>query len=112
MGTCSGSAPPVCDAVGSGGVPGEPNKEGSVVPVVRRPPFLRVGHKYRKVLFYCGQVKGHEFLSVVEVGVHRAHLFVVLAQNIEFHALGPPIFIGFSASCCCDNSVAGVGAFC
>ncbi len=112
MGTCSGSAPPVSDSVGSGGVPGEPNKEGSVVSVVRRPPFLRVGHKYRKVLFYCGQVKGHELLSVVVVVAHRAHLLVVLAQDIEFHALGPPIFVGFSASGGCNNSVAGVGAFC
>ena len=47
MRTRSGSAPSVCDAVGSGGVPGEPNKEGTVVSVVGGPPFLRVGHKYR-----------------------------------------------------------------
>ena len=70
----TGTAAAIADTVSAGAVPGHADKERAVVPKVRRPPVLRVGHQRCQVFFYCRQIKGFKRFSVIKGLPHRVRL--------------------------------------
>ena len=84
---------PSSDAVGAGGVPGHPDEEAAVVAVVGGPPILRVGHQRVDVGGECVEVEAVERRRVVEVRAQRIGLRVVLAEDPQVQALGPPVLV-------------------
>ncbi|MEE8239525.1 MAG: hypothetical protein V3R13_05505, partial [Nitrososphaerales archaeon] len=71
-GPCAPAA--IAYAVGARAVPRHSYEKRSVVPEVRRPPVLRLRHRFTEVLLHGLQVKTLELFSVVETFAHRIGL--------------------------------------
>jgi len=96
---CAGSsaAATVAHAVRACAVPGHPDQEPAVVPVIGRPPFLRIGHQFIQVLLDRRQIEFFELLGVVEVLAHRIAQVRMLMEDIELELVGPPVPVGRAA---------------
>ena len=81
----------VTHAVGTRAVPGHPDEESSIMAVIRRPPFLRVGHQRIEILLQCLQVEFAEFLRVVEGFAHGIAHVRVLMKDPEVELIRPPV---------------------
>ena len=68
-------------------------KNASVVAEVGRPPVLRIGHQRIDVVRQGVEVEAVELLGVVEVGAHRVGLRMVLAEDSQVQAVGPPMLV-------------------
>ena len=89
-----GPAAPVAGAIGARSVPCHADEERAVVPIVRRPPRLAVGHQRGEVGLQSGVIEGVERLGIVEflaIGVRTAAPF---GQDVELQRLGPPVAVG------------------
>src|SRR6202008_1912227 len=91
--TGAGPATAVTDAVCAGTVPRHADEERSIVPVVRRPPRLRVRHQGIEVLDDRLEIESLELLGVVEFRTHRVREGRVLMQDFQVELVGPPIGI-------------------
>ena len=78
-----GAAAPVGGAVGARRVPGHADQERAVMPVVRRPPRLAVGHQRRQVALQSLVVELVERLGIVEVVAHRVGRHAALVEDVE-----------------------------
>ena len=92
------AAAAVAGAVGAGAVPGHADEQGAVVPEVRRPPVLRVGHQRGEILLHRRQVEALELLRVVEVLAHRIGLGGMLVQELESQLVRPPVAVRRAAA--------------
>src|SRR6185436_9266144 len=68
--TVPGAAAAIADSVCARRVPCHADEEWSIVAVVRRPPFLRVGHQGMQVLDHCIEVERLELFRVIETLPH------------------------------------------
>ena len=91
LGAAAGAATAVLDAVGPGAVPGHPDEQRSVVPVVGRPPVLRLGHEGSQVGHHGFEVQLLELGGVVEGLAHGVHGGAVLTQDAEIQRVRPPV---------------------
>ncbi len=89
----SRAAPPVVNPVGTRGVPGHPDEERSVVPVVGWPPVLRGRHDLFDVLLQGREVEGLELGGIVEVLTHRVAGGRIRMEDPEIQLLGPPLLV-------------------
>ena len=94
----SAAAASVLDAVGAGAVPRHADEERAVVAEVSRPPVLRVGHQLGEIGLHRREVEGFELLGVIEAAAHRVGLGGMLAEQLDFQAVGPPILVGGAAA--------------
>ena len=92
---CAGAAAAtaVRDPIGAGRVPRHPDEEPAVVAVVGRPPGLRLRHERVDVRRERVEVEAVELSRVVEVAAHRVGLRVVLAEDPQVQAVGPPVLV-------------------
>jgi len=97
LGARSATAATIVGAVGAGRVPGHADEERAVVPIVGRPPVLRVGHERREVSLYRGEIEGLELLGVIEVVAHRVGLGRTLMEDVQVQLVGPPVLVGRAA---------------
>ena len=88
------AASPVGDAIGACRVPGHADHQAAVVPPVRRPPVLTVGHQGLEVFFERIDVERLDGVPIVKRRPHRVGLAVVLMQDVKVQRLGPPIHVG------------------
>jgi hypothetical protein len=63
------------------------------VTVVGRPPVLGSGHQIKDVFLYGIQIEALERLRVVERFAHRIGQGRVLAQDVQFQLIGPPVAV-------------------
>src|SRR3954447_11644841 len=68
----AGPAAAIGDAVSTRGMPGHPDEQRPVVPVVSRPPVLRGRHHREEVPLQCLDVERPELLRVAEIFTQRA----------------------------------------
>ena len=87
------AAAAVLHAVGTGGVPGHPDEEGSVVAEVGGPPVLGIGHHGIDVTGQCIDVQGLDRRPIVVAVVHRVDDVRILLQHFEIDGVRPPIAI-------------------
>ncbi|MNQ56987.1 hypothetical protein D3C85_711270 [compost metagenome] len=87
------AAATIGDAVRAGAVPGHADEQGAVVPEVRWPPVLRIGHQGMQVLDHGIQIKLLEGLGVIESLPHGVGLGRVLVQDAQFQLIWPPVGI-------------------
>ncbi len=87
----AGTAATVCDPVGAGRVPGHANHQTAVMPPVRGPPILAVGHQSMQIFLERLDVERLDRFTIVEVRPHRIGLGVVLMQDVEVQRLRPPV---------------------
>src|ERR1051326_301476 len=80
-------------AVGAGAVPGHANEQWTVMPEIRRPPRLRIGHQRREIFFERRVIETLELLRVIKLLAHRIRLRGMLVQELELQLLRPPIAI-------------------
>jgi hypothetical protein len=90
------AAAPIAGAIGAGRMPGHADEERAVMPVIRRPPRLAVGHQRRQVALHRPIIKLLELVRIAEVvaiGIGRA----VAAQQVEGQLLRPEVAAGLSS---------------
>ena len=74
-------------------VPRHPNKERTVVPVVRRPPSLRRRHQHLQILCQRLKVQLLKLGGIIKIVPQRIPLHRVLMQNLQVQLLRPPVAI-------------------
>ena len=84
----------VLDPIGAGLVPGQPDHQRSVVPVVGRPPVLRRGQHVDDVGLQRLDVEVLEGLGVDEVLVERVAAGRVLVEHRQVQLVRPPVLVG------------------
>ncbi len=99
MAAISAAAASITRAVGAGAVPGHADEEGTVVPEIRRPPVLRIGHDGGDIFFQQGEIEALKFLCVIEVRIHRVRLRCVLVKDAKIELVWPPVAVGGAAAC-------------
>ncbi len=87
------AAPAVGDAVSARAVPGHANEERAVMPIVGRPPGLRLGHDGEDVLLHGVEVEFLEFGSVVELLARGVRQGGVLVEDLQIQLIRPPVAI-------------------
>ncbi len=90
----SSTATPVASPVGAGAVPCHADEKRPVMPVIGRPPGLRIRHQRKKVLLEGLQIERLERLGIVEGLAHRVGQGRILVQNLEVELFWPPILVG------------------
>ena len=85
------AAATVVDAVRARTVPGHPDEERAVVPVVGRPPVLRRLHHLLDVLLQGTEVEGLELLGVVERLAHGVGRGRVRMEGLQVQLVRPPV---------------------
>ncbi len=81
-------------AVGTGGMPRQPDHQTAVMAPIGRPPILTVGHQRLDVPLQRRDVELPELLAIVEARTQRGGLRVVLVEDVEIEGLGPPVHVG------------------
>ena len=104
LGTGAAAAASVGDAVGARRMPRHADEEPAVVAVVGRPPVLRVGHQRVDVGRQGVEVEAVELRRVVEVRSQRVGPGMVLAEDPQVQAVGPPVLVRRGA----DRLVRGI----
>jgi hypothetical protein len=90
---CAAAA--VAGAIGAGAVPGHADEEGSVMPVIGRPPGLAVGHQRMKVALHRLIVERLEFRGIIEILAHRVgRADALLMEDVQRKLVRPPIPVG------------------
>ena len=90
------AATTIGNAIGASGMPGHANKHRAVVPIVSRPPRLRVGHQGMQVLDHGIQIEGLEFFRIFEFIAHRIRQRGLLVQDFKVQLFRPPASVGCS----------------
>ncbi|SII60021.1 Uncharacterised protein [Mycobacteroides abscessus subsp. abscessus] len=88
------AAATVLDAVGARRVPGHADHERAVVAEVGGPPVLARALHLREVGLESEVVEAVELGRVVEVLIHRVAGRLVLREDLEVEAVGPPVGVG------------------
>ena len=88
------AAAAVLDAVGAGAVPGHPDHQRAVVAEVGGPPVLAVLQHRGDVGLDRAEVEGLERGGVVELLAERVQHRLVLREDLQVEALGPPGAVG------------------
>src|SRR5262249_28080978 len=78
-----GAAAAVGDAVGACGMPRHTDHQTIVMAEVGRPPLLRIRHQGMQVLDHGIEIKGLEFLGVIERRTHRIRQRGVPMENLK-----------------------------
>ena len=89
-----GTAAPVAGAIGARRVPGHADEERAVMPVIRWPPILAVGHQRLDVGLEACVIDRVERLAIIEILAHRIGRRTALRQDVQVEAVGPPILVG------------------
>ena len=74
-------------------VPRHPNKERTIMPVIRRPPCLRRRHQLLQILPHRLQIQLLKRLRIIKITSQRIPLVRVLMQNLQVQLLRPPVAI-------------------
>ena len=88
----------VTGAIRARAVPGHADEQRPVVPEVRRPPLLRVGHQRVEVLLHGLEVEALELLCIVEALVHRIGEGGMLVQGVQPQLARPPVTVRRAAA--------------
>jgi hypothetical protein len=92
----SGTTSTIVGTIGSRRMPSAADKKASIMPVIGRPPVLRVRHQGRQILFEGIDVEGLHFDRIIEVGRHGIGAVVVGLQRFQIQRLGKPVLVGGS----------------
>ena len=93
LGTGAAATASVGDAVRARRVPRHADEEPAVMAVVGGPPVLRVGHQRVDVGRQGVEVEAVELRGVVEVLTQRVGTGMVLAEDPQVEAVGPPVLV-------------------
>lgn len=78
---------------GTSRVPGHADEETTIMAKVGGPPVLGIGHEGSEVLLDGVEVEAVEGSSIVEFTAERVADDIVLAQDVELEAVGPPVTV-------------------
>ena len=87
----AGATATINEAIGAGAVPGHADEERAVMPPVRRPPGLGIGHQGEQICLEAGVVQLLKFSGVIEAAAKRVGLRTVLVQQRQIQLIGPPL---------------------
>ncbi len=85
-------------AVGTGTVPGHAYEERAIVPKIRWPPVLGIGHQRTQVLLERREVEALERFGVVKAFVHGVGQGRVLVQDLQIQLVRPPVAVRCAAA--------------
>ena len=88
-----GAAAAVAGAIGTRGVPRHADEERAIVPVIRRPPFLAVGHQRGQIALHRSIVERVEGFAIVEIVAHRVGIATTRLEDFDLQLVGPPVAI-------------------
>ena len=89
-----GPAASVAGAIGARRVPRHADEERAVMPIVRRPPGLAVGHQRGQLSLQRGIIERVERFGIVEIFAVRVRALAAFLEDVELHRLGPPVAVG------------------
>ena len=104
-----GAAAAIAGAIGAGAVPGHADEQRAIVPEVRRPPVLAVGHQRGQISLEGRQVQRLEGFGIVEVRAHRVRQRRLLVQHRQVELVGPPFAVAARHRAMRHRALAGAG---
>ena len=93
-----GAAAPVGRAIGARRVPRHADEERAVMAVIRRPPWLAVGHQGLEVFLNRPVIERIECLGIVEIFAVRVGR-TVGSEDLGCQHLRPPVLVGTAEQC-------------
>ena len=89
----AGASPAIRDPVSAGAVPGQADKQPSVMSPVGRPPFLGIGHQRPQIGFQAVVVEPCKGFGVHEACPEGIRGWVVLMEKTNFNLIWPPLLV-------------------